>query len=118
MQTQISHHTEAKEHGVWSGSPLFANSFLQEYIIQSDITKIENGLFQYIVWESLFSLEWVKQNSPKSIGYKGSNSETILTYFVIVIVLLLNEIIVSKFFILISTHVNFSSLSETSQAND
>ena len=53
----------------WSGSPLFANSldiFLKEYLTSHSLTfnnvpKIEIGLFQYIVWDSLFSLQWVKK---------------------------------------------------------
>ena len=51
--------SDAADCGVWSGSPLFANSsaiFLQEYL---NIPKIESGLFQYIMWRSLSSLQWI-----------------------------------------------------------
>ena len=51
--------SDATECGIWSGSPLFANSstiILRNIcIILPDIPKIWNG-FQYIVWENLFSL--------------------------------------------------------------
>ena len=35
-------------------------SLRNTYIILPDIPRIENGLFQSIVWESLFSLLWIK----------------------------------------------------------
>ena len=40
--------------------------FRNIYVIKPDIPKIENGLFQYIVLESLFSLSWIKGKNYES----------------------------------------------------
>ena len=58
---QCGRRSDVAECGVWSGYLLFANIFFYRNIsiIQPDIPKIENGLFQYIVWGSLFSPYWV-----------------------------------------------------------
>ena len=54
---------DAAERGIWSGAPLFADSlaiFLQEHVnLIASVPKIATGLFQYIVWESLFSIQWI-----------------------------------------------------------
>ena len=52
MGKQYRPTSDAVEGSFWSGSPLFVNSLA--------IFLYEIGLFQYIVWGSLFSLQSVK----------------------------------------------------------
>ena len=62
---QFRPRSDAAERGVWSGSPLFANTLTIFFPgiskTQPDIPKIEIRIFQYIMRGSSFSLQWVNE---------------------------------------------------------
>ena len=56
VQTQIRPQNAASDLGLHYLQMVQPFFFQNIYIIWPELPKIENGLFQYIVWESLFSL--------------------------------------------------------------
>ena len=78
------------ECGIWSGSPLFANSstIFSLWISKSqpDIPQMEIRIFQYIVWGSSFSLQWVKPKPHTPFTSQISSGFTVESFKAVVFV--------------------------------
>ena len=66
-------HSAASDQGLHClqiAQPFF---FRNIHIIQPDIPKIENGLFQYIVWDGLFNLQWINHFHIRAQLFKAND---------------------------------------------